>query len=611
MSGLPLASLESSVQLHPLESLEEALKELHPKIEWDSDTWVSHEELPSRKSSARIVWPFSHMANLTKEQARALWRFIEAGKVLFAKILVEPPADYGPYDFTSATQLQRRWKVLIGWLLDNHFYRLSQVKVEDTLDFMKHIANSPGRASSEKRRTQESINAYHLLLRLVRDCTADLDDKLYSVVDRKKVKRLGSRDRQKSWVTRDQAIAIIAHAIDVVENLGPQIIELRRDRVRDGPIRTHDWRDPERMAFNEAHPLSSELSSVVSFYGFSQNASGAQRFLAGYLRTAAKCSVLFLAGPRSGEVTNLKRGCLTLVDTTHGKELAVSGVFSKTKKPAVWIAAEPVVTAIRTMESVAVAEGQSSKRGYLWAVGNVHLDERKSNVTRSLLSKEMRQFARLAIHRYAPGSSTPSKLIPTDGRSYFARFTSLRCKDGLGHLAVHYGHVSDRLTEDVYAGASADLREELDDASLEDLEECVLDLLTATSHFGEGIQSNPTPHESRLTDIAQVDVLIRSGVVLAPCDWGYCLYRQETSKCQGGPAGPNKERRTPSVCSGCVNFNATARHAGWWALRRETHAEFLKSSGAHQQARKIVKIRIAECDAVLTKIGEPAGTVRR
>ena len=49
-------------------------------------------------------------------------------------------------------------------------------------------------------------------------------------------------------------------------------------------------------------------------------------------------------------------------------------------------------------------------------------------------------------------------------------------------------------------------------------------------------------------------LLVESGIVLGVCDWGFCVYRKESSACLGNAIGPNPARREPSTCARCANF---------------------------------------------------------
>ena len=96
--------------------------------------------------------------------------------------------------------------------------------------------------------------------------------------------------------------------------------------------------------------------------------------------------------------------------------------------------------------------------------------------------------------------------------------------------------------------------------------------------------------------------LLASGVRLVPCDWGMCIYRQETSLCEGTRDGPSAERRSPNVCRKCLNFVAPARHLPFWRRRIGDCRRVLSHRDLPQQTKSLVQERLAEALDVLTKI---------
>lgn len=81
-----------------------------------------------------------------------------------------------------------------------------------------------------------------------------------------------------------------------------------------------------------------------------------------------------------------------------------------------------------------------------------------------------------------------------------------------------------------------------------------------------------------------------------------CIYRQETSLCEGTRDGPSAERRSPNVCRKCLNFVATAKHLPFWRRRVGDCQRVLSHRGLPEQTKVLVELRLAEAQDVVTKI---------
>ena len=100
--------------------------------------------------------------------------------------------------------------------------------------------------------------------------------------------------------------------------------------------------------------------------------------------------------------------------------------------------------------------------------------------------------------------------------------------------------------------------------------------------------------------------LLTAGVGLVPCDWGICIYRQETSLCEGARDGPSAERRSPSVCRKCLNFVATVKHLPFWRRRVGDCRRVLSHRGLPDQTKQLVELRLAEAQEVVQAIQQGA-----
>ena len=583
-------------------NLGEAFAVAYPDVPWEGHEWqLGQGDYPGVGKTA-LRWNIANVPRSHPSHAH----FQRVGRRLFATLLVAPPDGFGPYSASTVENLHKAWKTLVRWLISEDFSRLRQVSAEDTLTFLEWLAENGFR---DKPRTKKNIRTYYLLLKVVSATSPEIGDVLSDVAELSKVRALGADPQTRARVPEAAVLALIRHARDVVEVFGKEAVALRRQFVEQDRAYNAEWSQTRTGQFNERARLTPELAALVELAKLRPLASSCHSFLARHLAMAGAVVIWFMAGLRSGEPMRLRHKCLVSVTTTNGVETALHGTLSKTKREHDWVACKPVVAAVRILQELRVAETASDADAPLFAVGRTRYRKeswRSAVLDQSLIAARLREFAALAMSRFDIDPTLVDSLTPTDGRRYFAQFVSVRNKTGLRELAFHYGHVSDLLTENCYAGARIDFADELDEALIRDLAESLDDLVNSTEVFDPAGKESELPRlkaKFLLAKNADVGDLLDSGVVLAPCDWGYCLYRQAFSRCKGTVANPNPANRSPSVCAGCKNFKATARHAPWWEMRRDYSRQFLRASRARSQARTLVIARIAECEEVLRNIG--------
>ena len=99
-------------------------------------------------------------------------------------------------------------------------------------------------------------------------------------------------------------------------------------------------------------------------------------------------------------------------------------------------------------------------------------------------------------------------------------------------------------------------------------------------------------------------ILRETDMRLGRCDWGYCVYRQETAVCRGDDRGPNPGLRTQSTCATCANFAVTEKHRPVWTARRQRNAELLDHPMLDPESRALAEARIEECDCILAELDQ-------
>ena len=298
--------------------------------------------------------------------------------------------------------------------------------------------------------------------------------------------------------------------------------------------------------------------------------------------------ILFLCGTRVSEAANLSPNCLTQATHSDGFEYAyIQGWLAKANgRQHCWIAPPIVCEAIQKIIHLFDFLDSDARPGLLWqhkAAGILNRRLQFCQYSAARASAVVKEFARTSLRE----STLPEhvRFHSHQGRKTFARFVVSRDRNALDVLAGQYGHVHSGITDDAYAGYDIELRALISEAEQKELVLRLSELLAASSIGGKAgknlralaqTEIAATNFRGKPTLKNMAEKLIERGIKLAPCDWGYCVYAQELSACQGNRIGPNEVRRAPDVCAKCGNFVVTEKHRPWWEERFTKDTDFLK-----------------------------------
>ncbi|WP_162885026.1 hypothetical protein [Pseudomonas syringae] len=190
------------------------------------------------------------------------------------------------------------------------------------------------------------------------------------------------------------------------------------------------------------------------------------------------------------------------------------------------------------------------------------------------------------------------------GRKHLARFVAKRDRSALGELAQQYSHLSADSVDISYARPDSEFRRMLSEELGDEMAKLGSTLLeTSTGDFYATHENNRIQKFlGELRQTRDIKLLISSGTVMLPCQWGVCLYLQETSACDGSRSKPNIAKRSPEVCAKCTNFLSTPRHLQWWTEFESDCKKIMKQSKLPDQTRLVVLERLASARAVISKI---------
>lgn len=417
------------------------------------------------------------------------------------------------------------------------------------------------------------------------------------------------------------AMPLIRDAIDLLGAPADAILALR-DRLQDlyeDASRRHEGR---MLHWHVKRAMLAEPCPFADRYANPEWPLRRLMFMLDRLVDACFVVIAYLVGARASEILGLEEGCLErhAVDAGGEEHVYLVGTITKTSLTEEgdihrWLAPAPVQRAIHVLERISAPLRELSGDHNLWLhqLGqgrsplptSMPVARMRSPLVNDRLNKRFAPF--LGLPDYQGG---PWRLTTYQGRKTFSRFIGRRDRTGLTALQRHLGHIHRAMTDRAYVGTDFELAELIDDQAADETRKALEDLLLAPGAAGKaGIMlSERSPFRGR-TRTGDVDtyitqVLAETDMRLGICDWGYCLYRRETSACLGGEREPNPVLRTQSTCSTCANFAVTDKHRSVWEARLERNTALLSRDGLDPASRALAETRIEECRRILDKLDE-------
>lgn len=330
---------------------------------------------------------------------------------------------------------------------------------------------------------------------------------------------------------------------------------------------------------------------------------------------AALLVVALLSVMRTSELRRLKVGCVERDAGGHSAPWVIKGRLSKSGRPHGWVVVPEVKAAIRVLEEIGVNARRRTGTNCLLAASLLsrrpYISGRTSSwktgvATSTAMVHRIREFA-IACR---PDRAAEARLLSfRSTRRFLARFVARRDRSSLGLLALQYGHLDTQITDTYYVGNDPELARLLEKEAELEVAHAMNDLVSARSVYTKLPSEILEESKARMRGVlerasSEVGVLrmLGRGVVLGPCDWGYCFYRENRAICEGDTAGPNPAKRTPTSCVGCLNFTATPRHRSWWSRRIEDLENFCMLRNLPEQSRLLAEDRLKKAREVLAAI---------
>lgn len=540
----------------------------------------------------------------TKAQRELL---LKSAKALLQAMVDSASPTYGHLSPNTARNWFEELRRLVRWMVERNKLRFENLTLDDMLDYAWSVrlrtAKVPSRATIHGRyamfhRMWALRGRYNKPL----SCDPALADPFLDTARR-------ARDAR-PWQPLDEgaALALLQDAIQWLQVHGASLTQishalwLQRSRMV-GASSYAKGRASKGFfrSLDESGKLAVYRSALAD-----QLASPDKVFARVMTITEGACLVvgLMLLGCRAAELLRLDVECLIEDTAPDGTQLKfVKGIAAKRgDMPRRWVAADPLPSVVSLMADLHRHARKATSQNALFVrrsngAAIVFPGSKANRLQGVSITNRVRAFVNAPFRADRPKIK---KFHAHMARKTFARFVVLRDKRVLESLAYHFGHVHRFVTDHSYVGSDIGLASLLAAEERRELVETLENILSAPRLAGkagervtemlQGSQAGAFRGKRALR--TQAERLIKQGVNLAPCDWGYCVYSQPLSACKGSASGPTEALRSPDVCSSCANFAVTERHLHWWNERLEREQAFLRRTDISMQAREIATRRL-------------------
>lgn len=341
--------------------------------------------------------------------------------------------------------------------------------------------------------------------------------------------------------------------------------------------------------------------------------------------TACFIVITFTSGPR---VSEIRRACSKSLKpkkhnngsihfyyhatrSKHHFSAETKTSLSNNSEQAPWILAPAAVDAFRILIRLSEPFRKKSGIDNLWLTtqGNAlwpfNPKSRFTVISSSRININLNQFSEFTdLNKTLKWSG---RLHSHMGRKHLARFVAKRDRSMLGELAQQFSHVSPRSVDISYAQPDSEFRRMVQEELVKEMNYIGNELLLTDPNQVFTVDSSSTSNRigkflGEFRSSKDVKLLISSGILLFPCQWGVCLYREETSACRGSKTQPNFISRTPTTCSSCSNFFATSMHYQWWDDYCKDSDRILKQNNIPIQTKLLLKERLATAKVILSAL---------
>jgi integrase len=593
---------------------------------WTDRRWLLDGKRPGLAQHVLTIdWDveFADGSRLTDPHRAGL---LEAARRFLWSLKVDPPPGRGWARSSSLGSAYQHLRLFLRWMIAEGITCFADLDHDAAERFLSTIAARPGRHGG--RVSAATLHSYANLIALLYAQREKLPDAPLEdpFGGRRTGVAVGLADhvpRPLPYTPDAIAVPLVAAALRLLGPPADDVIALR-DRIQ--PLyerllaQGHDRQIARHHVLKKisAFRFATIAGEEAAWHPAPVIGTKRARFLVERIYDACFIVITYLIGARASEILALESGCVEHHSSAYGTETFsyLRGHIYKTAagesgNPHRWVAPPPVVRAVNVLERLSEPLRRRTGRSALWltAPGHGIIETRPPEVpsASTMVARLNQHFAPfIALPPHVDGK--PWHLTTHQGRKTFARFVGRRDRTGLHALQAHFGHVTRVMTDRGYVGTDFELTDLVDAQTLDETRAALEELLTATRLAGRAgrliAARSRFRGRTRDSDVREYVefVLTESAMRLGVCDWGYCVYRRETSACLGDDAGPNPALRTESTCVSCANFAVTERHRPVWEARRRRNRELLADPRLDAESRALAEARVAECDRVLSDL---------
>lgn len=581
----------------------------------------------------RYVWYLTTSALYEEKSAVIDWREIlpQGGTAIqrtnllkslkqLLEALIEYPVTKGRARLDHSTVLLwcKQLCYLMTWMASQRMWSFSRLNTTHLLMFLttRRERHGPGHAAVATVRT------YVLLYRRMWELRTKYSDSLgvNPGLIEADVELLRNRgDRPFKAIPEEVALPLLNDAIDWLGNMGPFMKRVANDlwhlQAITATLPRKVQQDYIRAFYQEAQqeaPLK-DLARALRMEGSQPNNILCRSMTV--TQGAAVIVLLFMVGMRVRELVRLDVDCLFVERNWAGGTVAyLNGIAAKAAgRQRRWVAGEPIPDVIEWLRATfASCRSDSDCQALFLARSSGALVPSPCTAAHRMGATTpitlMQAFADAPFRSDRPAAL---RLHPHAARKTFAKFVVKRDKRVLEALSVHYGHAYREFTDGVYVGSDFQLSQLLEQEDREALSRTLTDLLQSSRIGGKAAQrleefrrryQKVPAFNGKVGLQTLVENLIKRGIKIAPCDWGYCVYSECHSACRGDAVGPNEVLRAPDVCSTCSNFVVTKEHQAWWNERVARDETFLEQDALSAQTIALVEKRLDHSRAILAEL---------
>jgi len=581
---------------------------------WSDDVWRLDGVTPgANRADFTLTWSFSlGDAGSFTDPAWSVLR--TDAKTFLWSLKIDPPAGLARIQDATVMRLFGSLRVLIRWMAAHQLTTFSALTEREADRYIDVIALR--RSTSGKLIGAVTRGMHARVIRLI----YQQGDKLaHPMVEEPFPGQSAglSRGDATAWAHTPDEIAtpLLAAALWLIGEPADEALALR-DRaqgVYDATLES--GRSQTRAGFVVQAAMAGE--SLMTLAGGSEPVTSTKQLRHRLDRVYDACFIViaYLVGARLSEIAALTAGCIESHPSADGQErfAYLVGRIWKTSpdgqgRPHRWVAPAPVVRAVEVMERLSEPLRRHTGRNELFLImastGLIGPAPRVALLRGAVVGRRLNEL-------FAPFIGLPDwrgrpwRLNTHQGRKTFARFVGKRDRTGLEALRDHFGHVNRVMTDRGYVGTDFELVDLIDAQTLQETRSVLEDLLTTQALAGRAGRriAERSRFRGRTVDTevrAYIDqILNETDMRLGVCDWGYCVYRQESSACQGDRDGPNPALRTQGACVTCANFAVSDKHRPVWASRSERNLALLRHPGLDPASQALARARLEECDTIL------------